>query len=361
MVRSWSDVPDTVDDWSARALPVAQALRQAAGARFTTVPVFYYWSPAQNKVAADVPASATAVDRLVVADVLSASPVPVCSRPPRRFVPGEWVKVAYSPFVRQVGERLNFFDNPDMIFNAPSPLAASLTSAVIGAGLGYGLGWLGENILPQDPARRGRLRKTMTLVGAGLGSMAGVPWALANVMTGRSLNDPSLLQEPAGNERTDLRKFYPPPNEDLIRNMSPRAVERELAVLLHKDSADKQASLTWATQLPSAPSRPTPFDVNVDAMGRTLWQAGASPNLATATMGVLNAARTMPDPQAPQGFVTGHQFGQLAANAGKDYITGVLVGAVLNQATGIPITPTQAGAGNVVLGLIRSTLPKLFG
>ena len=50
-----------------------------------------------------------------------------------------WVKVAYSPTLHRAGELLNFFPGqyPGGVPNSPSPLAAMLTSGLLGAGLGW--------------------------------------------------------------------------------------------------------------------------------------------------------------------------------------------------------------------------------
>jgi hypothetical protein len=263
---------------------------------------------------------------------------------------GDWVKLAYSPTIRRVGELLNFFpgEYPGGIPNAPSPLAAMLTSGMLGAGVGYGGGMLAEQLMPRQ--YRGRLRKTTALLGGLGGASLGVPWAVANSMNGKSLLDPSPHDVPIGSEAAIDSRGIPPffgENQSDPQNAK-----------LQQAGIDLPAQLGLHTRRKFGSAFGGPFDVNTDALGRTLWRSGASPDTQVATMGAMYAAQSMPDDDARSGVVTGNQLGQLAVSAGKGYVSGLLVGAALNAATGLPMR--NAGLYGAALGIIQQAVPKLF-
>jgi hypothetical protein len=362
---TWADVPERLDEWALCCAAPSADLKKTAADIYTRTSIGYYYQPDAEVVAVHAPQASeadflrckSAACRAAGRD--SVLPVPL---PDDEAASGRWIKVAYSPTVRTVGELLNFFPGDHTgIPNAPSPLAAMLTTALVGGGLGYGAGRLAENVLP---LQKGKARKSMGIGGALAGAALVAPWAIANVADkGRSgLTDPSPFDggpEPKGD----------PHNYPLAFSSGDYGKSNKKAIDLDAVELGGQYKKAVATFVKTADTfgnfrpRPAPsaLDVNIDAMGRTLWDTGASPALAASTMSALYAAQQMPDPRAQQGMATGHQLGQLAMNAGKDYVTGALVGAALNRTLGLPITANQAGLGNLVLGLIGAAVPKLFG
>lgn len=345
---TWAGVPDRMDEWALLCAAPAADLKKVAADVITRTPVGYYYQPLAAAVALCGPGAADADFLRCKAAACRAagadSVVPV-NLPAEEAASGRWVKVAYSPTVRGAGELLNFFPSTSGLPNAPSPLAAMLTTALVGGGLGYTAGRIGEAVLP---LQKGKLRKTLAAVGAGVGGMAAAPWAVANLRTGKGLLSPSPFDGGPAAEG-DPANF-------------PAGAEKLGAMFLAAVANFEKAAFEGMTFGNFAARRPpTALDVNIDAMGRTLWDTGASPALAASTMSALYAARQMPDPNGRAGVATGHQLGQLAVNAGKDYVTGALVGAALNKTLGLPVTANQAGLGNLVLGLIGAAVPRLFG
>jgi hypothetical protein len=342
---TWADVPDRMDEWAVDCAAPSAALKKVAADVITRTPVGYYYMPLVGAVALCAPRASradflrckSAASRAVGADNVIPGNLPV-----EDAASGLWVKVAYSPTVRRAGELLDFFPSTSGIPNAPSPLAAMLTTALVGGGLGYGAGRIGEAILPVE---KGKLRRTMAVLGAGAGGLAAAPWAVANARTGEGLLSPKPLDG------------GPTPEGDPASFVGEKLGSMYVTAVDHFVKAAFEG-MTFGNF--AARQAPTPLDVNIDAMGRTLWDTGASPALAAATMSALYAARQMPDERAQAGVATGHQLGQLAVNAGKDYVTGALVGAALNKTLGLPVTANQAGMGNLILGLIGAAVPKLF-
>lgn len=345
---TWAGVPDRMDEWALLCAAPAADLKKAAADVITRTPVGYYYQPVAGVAAVHAPGAgepdflrckAAACRAVGAANVL---PVAL---PADEAASGRWVKVAYSPTVRTTGELLNFFPSTSGIPNAPSPLAAMLTTALVGGGLGYAAGRVGEAVLPVE---KGRLRKTLAAVGAGAGGLVAAPWAVANLRTGEGLLSPKPL-DGGPTAEGDPASYMTGPEK--LGGMYLTAVDHFVKAAFE--------GMTFGNF--AARRAPTPLDVNIDAMGRTLWNTGASPALAASTMSALYAAQQMPDPHGRPGVATGHQLGQLAVNAGKDYVTGALVGAALNKTLGLPVTPNQAGLGNLVLGLIGAAVPRLFG
>ncbi len=344
---TWGDVPDRMDEWTLACAEPSAALKKAAADVYTRTPAGYYYNPVAEVVAVYAPPGEdflrckTAACRAAGRDNVFPVPLPL-----EEAASGRWVKVAYSPTVRTTGELLNFFPSTSGIPNAPSPLAAMLTTALVGGGLGYGAGRLAENVLP---LQKGKLRKTLMTAGALAGGMTAAPWAAANVKDKGlpGLVDPSPLDGGA----------TPQGDPDNYKAAGELGVMYRTAVDHYVKAAFE--SMTFGNF--AARKAATPLDVNIDSMGRTLWDTGASPAMAASTMSALYAAQQMPDPNSRPGLATGHQLGQLAMNAGKDYVTGALVGAALNKTLGLPVTANQAGMGNLVLGLIGAAIPKLFG
>ena len=403
----WEDIPQVIDDWAEKTAAPAWDVKRHVADVYTLSHVGYYYHPALEKVALYAPlaskgdlarAKAACERALGKAQVRSLS----LSYQELADPYGQWVKVAYSPTLRRAGELLNFFPGqlPGGIPNFPSPVAAMLTTGLVGAGLGWGAGKLIGKLLPNGYGDN--LGRTGMLLGGLLGVTPGAIWAGTNKSLGKGFNDNSLLNHPANAEPDyDIgatwanvgNAAYPNGNieekvKDYIENLkikgprhSPSVMKRGSddpldAVPLGERYARAVAALTeklayefgpadWNNsntfgQMPG-PRAPTPIDVNINALGQTLWNSGASPNLTGATMGAMYAAQQLPDPNSRPGWATSHQLGQLAANAAGNYNKGLLVGAAINAAIGTPFRASTFGLGNAALGVIGAVVPKLFG
>src|SRR4029077_14413714 len=139
----------------------------------------------------DLALCGSVVSRLLGHDVGREGPLDL-----RALATSAWVKVAYSPTVRRAGELLNFFPGqyPGGIPNAPSPVAAMLTSALVGGGLGYGTGWLASKLLPCGYGDK--LKRTGGVLGALLGSAPGALWMASQLGLGKSHTDGLDLAAP---------------------------------------------------------------------------------------------------------------------------------------------------------------------
>lgn len=382
----WEQLPDIVDQWSEKVAEPGFTLRQAASNVITGSHVGYYIDPETTRVGIFAPlASEADVGRVKKAAFRATGTEPLFLSYCQLSDPdGSWVKVAHSPTLRRAGELGNFFPGqfPGGIPNSPSPIAAMLTSGLIGAGLGWGGGKLIGKLLPEGYGKK--LGRTGLLLGGALGAAPGAFWGLTNKLDGRTFNDPSLLNHqvgeapnnyptaidgnnapvfPPGGDDNATRKFIQEAGHTLHQSpLHKLKFGEDLEALqlgtMYKTAVEKVAD-TFGYREPDLGRLPT--DVNIDYLGRTLWDTGATPQLAASTMAGMYAAQQMPDSRSRPGWVTGNQLGQLAANAAGDYAKGYLAGAAINTVIGTPFRNSTFGAGNAVLGVLGAVVPKLFG
>ena len=356
----WNEVLPSVAEWQDKTASVARNIRSRITNVYTEGDIGFYFNPYIDKVAmfprlatkADTVRGLYAIERAVgdkhtEDHLLSEDEVKS----------GEWIKVAYSPTLRTLGENLNFFPGHHLgvIPNSPSPLAALLTTAIVGGGSGWLLGKLAKKLLPGGFGRN--LPRTGATLGAVLGGAAASPWAISNLQQGKSLLDGSLLADPPGTKPVVDPDGISKEGFDVWtkEGLSPQYLESVAAFCKEAFQSGELFSL-----MPKMRSY-SPLDVHVNSLNQTLYESDAGPQLTTAALGTMYAASQFPDPRARQGWVTGQQLGQLAVNAAGDYAKGLLVGGILNATVGTPFRTPVIAAGNVALGIIGSVLPKLFG
>lgn len=348
-IYAWLMTPAEAKAAADRLRGPAGDMRIAVGTVLTTAPVGIYLNRNDEKQAGLYPYPGAADE-----DIADAGAAVLTKAATGRLLDladldtGDWVRIGTTPtvqvksaenvpFLRRAGEWLNFFPSSGAIPNAPYPMASTLTSGLLGAGLGYGAGWLGEQLMPER-WERGRLRKTLGLAGLGGGALFGAMPGFANLASGRNFNDNSAL---------NVKYKAPPEYPDV-----PKA------------GADKFASLQLAE------CKAAGFDtfaegtgpvIDVDALGRTLWST-ASPQTAGVTMGLVGAAAGMPGGVSTPGFVTPLQMGALAAHMGAGYVSGAIVGNVLGALTGLPDDAQKMlKRTGLYAGIVRAVVPKMFG
>jgi hypothetical protein len=83
------------------------------------------------------------------------------------------IKAAAIPVVSQA------FDFGNKALGGPTPLSNAIVSGLMLGGLGYGAGTLAENLFPERYVERGKLRRTLGLMGLGAGGVIGANNAYA--------------------------------------------------------------------------------------------------------------------------------------------------------------------------------------
>jgi len=382
----WANIPETVDLWVSRVADLGFNLRKSAADAITGSHVGYYVHPETLRIGIFAPLVADSDAKFVkkaVANVTKTEPL-FLSYQELADPDGAWVKVAYSPTLRRAGELLNFFPGqyPNGVPNNPSPVAAMLTSGLLGAGVGWGAGHLIGQFMPEGYGKK--LGRTGMLLGGALGVAPGLMWGATNLVDHRNFNDPSLLSPPAGSEAINYPTSVDGNNATQFPHASledkPQKILEDVGHTLHQTrlprvkfsqdlegiqlgkrylAAIEKVADTFGTVPEHLGSLPT--DVNIDRLGRTLWDTGAPPNLAATTMAGMYAAQQLPDPRSKPGWVTGNQLGQLAANVAGDYTKGYLAGAAINTIIGTPFRNSSFGTTGAVLGVLGAVVPKLFG
>lgn len=228
-----------------------------------------------------------------------------------------WIKVSYSPTIRAAFDTLNV--TPGNMFgvipNQPSPLAAGLTSGVLGAGLGYGLGYLGEKAMP-NRWKKGRLRKSLGILGGLAGAGVGAGWAGANLIAGLPVNSPDLFNIPDGSKTAEA---------DYGAGLAPIPVNEFNQIIWN----DPRVS----ARLPNA--------------------------VQAAATGLVSGASYM---RGGAQLISPLDVGRMAAGMGSGYVSGALVGKALGLMLGMPddVQEKLKNSG-MFAGVIANLIPVAFG
>lgn len=357
---NWEDVLPSLIAWREKTAAVARNMRSYIAHVYTEGDVGFYFHPEFDKLAMyprqatkpDIVRCVYAMERAVGDHLYDhlLSEEEIGSQP--------WIKVAYSPTLRTLGENLNFFPGHHLgvIPNSPSPLTALLTTALVGGGSGWLMGQLAKKILPKGFGSK--LPRTGATLGALLGGAVASPWAISNLQHGKSLLDGSLLADPPGTKPIVDPDGLGKSGADLLstEDLAPEYLEAIKQFCKQAFQSGELFSL-----IPNQRPAYSPLDVNINSLGQTLYDSNAGPQLTTAALATMYAAQQFPDQNARTGWVTGNQLGQLAVNAAGDYAKGLLVGGILNATVGTPFSTPVIAAGNTALGIIGAALPRLFG
>lgn len=399
----WEDVSQVTEAWATQVAAPAYDVRRAAACVFPHSDVGYYYHPRFEKVALFAPLAserdmalckqaaehgvgAYAVRGLFLTYQELADPY------------GQWVKIAHSQALHRLGELLNFFPGQysEGIPNHPSPLAAMLTSGLVGAGLGYGGGKLLGALAPRGYG--GNLGRTGMLLGGALGAAPGLAWGGTNKLIGRPFND-TVLADPNPDPSfmvgamNGSNMVAPQQGGEALNELKPITDQATQASMLlrkrgldeiqlgerYKKAVDSYVKRAFGDTFGMEPDQeePTPIDVNINSLGQTLWETRTGPRLAAATMNTLRAAQQFPDSRAMPGYVTGGQMGQFAQamgqpyqrgpltgyalNAINDLVQGTIAGAATNTLIGTPYRASTFGLANAGVGLLGAVVKNFLG
>lgn len=342
------DFPGAIDILVEKCAAAFRDIRRAISDVYTKTDLSVYWNPTLEKAAIYVRPQIdpeeyawglSALTEKIGAENVRVAPLTGYD------LQDWWVKVAYSPTLRRLGEVMQFFPSKDIPGFGGRPIASTIASGLLGAGLGYGAGWLGEKVLPtwaQDDS--GTLRKRLALLGGLSGAALGAVPGFVNWQDGRHFNDPTLWSG------------YP---ED--------GFEHSIIGQRYKDAVDKFVVKHADLGTMGGPSFGQMPLIRTDELGRVLWGTNASPQTTAMTMGAVYGANQMPDPLSQPGVVTPHQmglFGTMMGAAGggvRGYAVGRTVGYGLGLLTGMPAGTQQTfGRTGAALGVVNTLVPKLF-
>jgi len=293
----------------------------------------------------------------------------------------------------------------------PSPMSNAVVSGLLGAGLGYGGGWLAEKLMPERYVERGRLSKTLALLGGLGGAATALPAGFANAgmnrgATGNPQWGKSFLQgdsqQQMPSHELDYLKHYqrglykqPAPPQNIYDNPSPQSLIQTGKMAMQRypvPARDKQANAEFAklAYLPGSGavmgSNGVPLrQVPVDSFNRAIWNdvhnrsrssqsnpygtrspyddnaapMHTPPMHAAAAAGLVSGVQQMYGNRSllsPMHFITG-----LAA-AGVDVATARVAGGVLGALGGLtPMAQQKLQDVGVWSGMIRGVTGSVLG
>lgn len=344
------DFTKTVDMLVEKTAEFVLPIRQALSSIYPASNLSGYWNPELQKVALylepycelDKQWALEVLHEKLAAEHIQTEPLAL------EDLANGWVKVAHSPTLRAMGEAAHFFPSNYSPVGG-KPVAALVASGLLGAGLGYGTGWLGEQLIPNQYQEKGKLRKNMALAGAGLGLGVGAIPGLVNWHDGRKFNDDTLWNKPLADSF----------EADTVSPTFAGAVKS----LFKKTAAQVQP---YADTLGGPSFDELPL-IKLDSFGNVLWGTKSNPTTTAMTLGTIYGASQMPDPNAQPNTITPHQtglFGMAMGAAGgglKGYIAGRAVGIGLGLLTGLPEKEqNMLGRSGAMLGVVNSLVPTLF-
>jgi hypothetical protein len=262
-----------------------------------------------------------------------------------------WVRIkcGHSPALRTLAQLTNLIPGPtNAPIGGPSPLAATLTGGLLGAGTGYGAGYVGEQVMPDEQFRPGHLRHTLAALGGLAGAAPGLLWGLESYRhhpsggglkslvsswpfrkqdAGRPAHEKSQsMQSPPGLEYRPGVDIVPPGTVNGVKI----ACEAARALLGEANTHYKQAlgedgdyGMMTVDRVPMIPA---------DQFTQTVWQDQQTPmNVRAATTGLVDSASTMRGVR----IVSPADIARIGVGMGAGYLSGLFVGKTLGALAGL--------------------------
>jgi hypothetical protein len=217
----------------------------------------------------------------------------------------------------------------------PNPLTALLGTSLLGAGLGYGLGTLGEHILPRKYFDKGKLRQTLGLLGGIGGALPGLSTALLNYQTGRPVWDSYYFQ---GDQKqaSDLSV--------LLKKLNLKAIET-----LYTKAAESETGLDLPANVAAVP---------VDVFNRVV---NYDPFTPPALKGLVTSLTSAAAERRESNWITPSDIAGIAASTGAGYLSGLVVGKTLGALAGLkPDTQQKLQQTGIWAGLLSSVVPTIL-
>jgi hypothetical protein len=248
---------------------------------------------------------------------------------------------------------------PGLWPTAPNTLTATLGSTLLGGGLGYGLGWLGEQVLPEKHFEKGKLRRT----GAILGALGGAVPSLWYGLRGGYRQDPPGTPLPSQEEPPNPNPEFPkagayisqakraltavlPPEERGLDKHYVSAVNK-----LFKKADFGTEGGGGSSFLPVIPT---------DQFNQTVWNDPFTPAaIRAATTGLVEAASLS---RGGTNYVTPLDIMHIGLGAGSGFASASLVGRTLGALAGLrPESQRTLQQGGMWAGILSSVIPLAFG
>lgn len=266
--------------------------------------------------------------------------------PPRKEH-GPWLRVKtaaltdiFGPIAQAGGWKEGF---PANFMGGPSPFSAMVASGALGAGAGYGTGWLAEQLLPERYVQPGKLRRNLAMAGGMLGAVPGFWTATDNLRHGAGMFDPFGASGEADNKQASA-----------IRHLADM-----LDVFSEADSITRREMDKAAQAFESGGASPYIKSIEKDRFNRALWNDPFTPDyLKGMTSGVLEGANQV---GGGGGLVSPMDIAQLGIGMGSGLASGLIVGKTLGALAGIsPLAQEGLQRAGIWAGAIKTIVPKLY-
>lgn len=339
-IYEWQAVPERV----AALLPVAVQLKAAheqtalkCGLLATTVAT---WEPDVGLVTLYAQPGTTkqATDNYIAAMRDAGYSSAVVTYGPAAPDPAEEIIVKVGSMIPGLS---TVWNTGNKLLGGPTPLSNGLMTGLLAGGLGYGAGTLAEQFFPERYLERGKLRRTLGLMGA----LSGVGLAGLNSYANAKALRTSMLRGLLTNNKTPVT--YPYEEEMMKKSFSPLGGQTGAF-----SNEPMFAPTVSVPQFNSAAWQ----DVNM-GMYRG-FQNHTPPQFAAATTGLMSGISTnMRSPIIrPVDVING------IASAGVGLATATVAGKALSAMAGL--TPAgQAKLQDMGLwgGMMHAIVPSLFG
>lgn len=363
---SWAGVWDRTQQLVELLRGPARIIRRKVAGVPTTSSVGYWLSADGQQLGLQLPAHLPVTQQACVRAVakrshdLRSEPLTL-----EEMGSGLWVKVAYSPFLRNLGEWTNFLPGtyPGGIANHPGVLSGTLTSSLLGAGLGYGVGAGLEHFLPES-WERGKARKTFAMLGAAPGLMAGGGMMLLNKAQGKPILDNTTLNHAGPDDVPGLDWIHPDAPE--FKEVQAACRDVELSPVYLKSAA------SFSRRAFGEAGSYDNIAVPLNQLGQVLYEGNVPGPTRQQVLAAAQVASMMPGGVGP-GYATPHQFGQMAQRLGghtiydtavgaaKGYMGGVLAGKALGLLGAPGELQDWIRDRGTMLGVVEAVLPHLLG
>lgn len=249
------------------------------------------------------------------------------------------------------------YQAPQKLLGGPNALSASLVGGLLGAAGGYGLGWLGEQLLPDEYFEPGKLRRTGAIAG-GLGLAA--PGLMAGLGGGDWLTPFDKMEMPPEVKKaaTFIDRALTEglgPCESVMDNcgVAEKIAEDEAGLFAPTIPVDAFNNVVWAGVSPPNPfGTRNPYDGSGDL-------TATPPQIAAAASGLVSGASAL---RGGAEFISPYDISRVAMGAGAGWLSGALVGQTLGALAGLrPEQQKKLQEAGLWGGLLTQVVPLAFG
>lgn len=329
-IYEWQAVPERVATLLPLAVQLKTAHERAALSHNLLATTVVTWEPDVGLVTLYAPEQTTKTASAAYSDEMKSFgyDVAVVTHGPAQPDPTEEIIVKVGSLVPGLP---TVWNTGNALLGGPTPLSNGLMTGLLAGGLGYGVGTLAEQFFPERYLERGKLRRTLGLMGA----LSGVGVAGLNSYANAKALRTSMLRGLLTNNKTPV--VYPYQEQMMKKSFANNPMFAPTVSVPQFNSA------AWQ-------------DVNM-GMYRG-FQNHTPPQFAAATTGLMSGiSANMRSPIIrPVDVVRG------IASAGVGLATATIAGKALSAMAGL--TPAgQAKLQDMGLwgGMMHAVVPSLFG